>query len=323
MMHGPCGANNPSCPCTVDFKCTKNFPKQFNETIVIDDKGQAIYKRRNDGNTITKSETYLHNGYVVPYNAGLLKRYQSHINVEWCNQIWSIKNLFKYINKGPDRVTAAVDDEEGDEIKDFYDCRYLSACEAAWRIYGFDIHYRRPPVERYPAGNKAGTDVDIINGYGYTKTRLEPSPLPSLMSRLEFIWEKTWHVMAEDVEMLSASSKISLERAILAPTHEMVDMINDCMIGLILGEERLYESSDSVFLADEDTNFDESIYMTDFLNGIKMSGLPEHAIKLKIGTPVMLMRNIDQKAGLCNGTRLQVLRMAINVIEGKNISVGN
>ncbi|GJY51737.1 hypothetical protein Tco_0442584 [Tanacetum coccineum] len=150
MMHGPCGADNPSCPCTIDFKCTKKFPKQFNETTVIDDNGYAIYKRRNDGNTITKSGTDLHNGYVVPYNPGLLRRYQSHINVEWCNQIGSIKYLFKYINKGPDRVTAAVDGEEVDEIKDFYDCRYLSACEAAWRIYGFDIHYRTPPVERLP-----------------------------------------------------------------------------------------------------------------------------------------------------------------------------
>ncbi|GJR11205.1 putative PIF1 DNA helicase/replication protein A1-like protein [Tanacetum coccineum] len=123
MMHGPC---------------------------VIDDNGYASYKRRNDGNTITKSGTNLHNGYVVPYNPGLLRRYQSHINVEWCNQIGSIKYFFKYINKGPDRVTAAVDGEEVDEIKDFYDCRYLSACEAAWRIYGFDIHYRTPPVEWLP-----------------------------------------------------------------------------------------------------------------------------------------------------------------------------
>ncbi|GJT06054.1 hypothetical protein Tco_0840516 [Tanacetum coccineum] len=149
-MHGPCGADNPSYPCTIDFKCNKKFPKQFNETTVIDDKGYAIYKRRNDGNTITKSRTDLHNGYVVPCNAGLLRRYQSHINVEWCNQIGSIKYLFKYINKGPDRVTAAVDGEEVDEIKDFYDCRYLSACEVAWQIYGFDIHYRTPLVERLP-----------------------------------------------------------------------------------------------------------------------------------------------------------------------------
>ncbi|GKB11257.1 hypothetical protein Tco_0845180 [Tanacetum coccineum] len=150
MMHGPCGADNPSCPCTIDFKCTKKFPKQFNETTVIDDNGYAIYKRRNDGNTITKSGTDLHNGYVAPYNTGLLRRYQSHINVEWCNQIGSIKYLFKYINKGPDRVTVAIDGEEVDEIKDFYDCRYLSSCDVAWRIYGFDIHYRTPPVERLP-----------------------------------------------------------------------------------------------------------------------------------------------------------------------------
>ncbi|GJV23102.1 ATP-dependent DNA helicase PIF1-like protein [Tanacetum coccineum] len=72
----------------------------------------------------------------------------------------------------------------------------------------------------------------------------------------------------------------------------------DRTLRYICRRKTLYESSDSVSLADDDTNFDESIYTTDFLNGIKMSGLPKHAIKLKIGTPVMLMRNIDQKAGL-------------------------
>jgi len=30
----------------------------------------------------------------------------------------------------------------------YYDCRYLSACEAAWRIFSFDINYREPSVER-------------------------------------------------------------------------------------------------------------------------------------------------------------------------------
>ncbi|GKE72369.1 hypothetical protein Tco_1534410, partial [Tanacetum coccineum] len=149
-MHGPCGAERPSYPCTVNNKCTKKFPKQFNETTFIDESGYTIYKRRNDGCTIQKQRADLHNGYVVPYNPGLLRRYQSHINVEWCNQIGSIKYLFKYINKGPDRVTVAAENEEVDEISDYYDCRYLSAYEAAWRIYDFDIHYRFPPVERLP-----------------------------------------------------------------------------------------------------------------------------------------------------------------------------
>ncbi|KAI9082966.1 hypothetical protein K1719_035109 [Acacia pycnantha] len=29
-----------------------------------------------------------------------------------------------------------------------YNARYVSSCEASWRIFGFDIHHRQPPVER-------------------------------------------------------------------------------------------------------------------------------------------------------------------------------
>ncbi|KAF7835337.1 ATP-dependent DNA helicase PIF1 [Senna tora] len=36
------------------------------------------------------------------------------------------------------------------EIKQYYDCRYISPCEAAWRIFGFDIKFREPYVERLP-----------------------------------------------------------------------------------------------------------------------------------------------------------------------------
>ncbi|GJS84061.1 ATP-dependent DNA helicase RRM3-like protein [Tanacetum coccineum] len=90
-----------------------------------------------------------------------------------------------------------------------------------------------------------------------------------------------------------------------------------------VGDEKDYESLDSVCLADEDSNFDDSIYITEFLNSIRMSGIPHHNIKLKIGTPIMLMRNIDQRAGMCNGTRLQVLRMGNIIIEAKIISGGS
>ncbi|GJV32093.1 ATP-dependent DNA helicase PIF1-like protein [Tanacetum coccineum] len=49
-----------------------------------------------------------------------------------------------------------------------------------------------------------------------------------------------------------------------------------------LRDEKLYESSYSVGLADEDSNFDDSVYTTEFLNGLKMSGVPHHNINLKI-----------------------------------------
>ena len=65
--------------------------------------------------------------------------------MEHCNQARSIKYLFKYVNKGVDRVTAAVFD--GDEIKQYYECRYISPCDGAWRLFGFYIMLKEPAVE--------------------------------------------------------------------------------------------------------------------------------------------------------------------------------
>jgi ATP-dependent DNA helicase PIF1 len=46
------------------------------------------------------------------------------------------------------------------------------------------------------------------------------------------------------------------------------------------------------------------MYPMEFLNTLKLSGIPDHKLKLKVGLPVMLHRNINQSVGLCNGTRL-------------------
>ncbi|XP_057248262.1 uncharacterized protein LOC125493694 [Beta vulgaris subsp. vulgaris] len=156
MMHGPCGSANTNAPCMIDKQCSKHFPKRFNDATKVDDEGYPVYRRRDNGSIVEKSGVHLDNRYVVPYNAELLRKYQGHINVEWCNQSRSIKYLFKYINKGYDRVTTAAyqdkqkegEAKEIDEIKMYYDCRYISACEAIWRIFGFSIHYRTPAVER-------------------------------------------------------------------------------------------------------------------------------------------------------------------------------
>ncbi|XP_058726511.1 uncharacterized protein LOC131597868 [Vicia villosa] len=104
-----------------------------------------------------KKNVVLDNRFVIPYNPYLLKKFQAHINMEWCNQGTSVKYLFKYINKGYDIITAVVvegDTDETsftknvDEIKQYLDCRYVSPSEACWRIFSFPIHGRSPAVER-------------------------------------------------------------------------------------------------------------------------------------------------------------------------------
>jgi hypothetical protein len=161
MIHGPCGNDNKKCPCMKDDKCSKHFPKSFQDETIVDDFGFTIYKRRNDGRHVWKNGVKLDNRNVVPYKMKLLKKYNAHINVEWCNKSNMIKYLFKYVTKGSDRakiyfeVTARTANASPEphvpprnEIQEYIDARFLSVCEALWRAFEYDIHYRVPAVER-------------------------------------------------------------------------------------------------------------------------------------------------------------------------------
>ena len=153
--------------------------KKWQAETVVDQEGYLVYKRRNDGKYIDRNGVAPDNRYVVPYNSYLLLKYQAHLNIEWCNQSMSIKYLFKYINKGYDRITAAlvpVENEDGttkqtvDDIKHYLDGRYISPCEACWRIFSFQIHKRSPAVERLyfhlPNENSVifedGDDINVL-----------------------------------------------------------------------------------------------------------------------------------------------------------------
>ncbi|XP_056846795.1 uncharacterized protein LOC130497734 [Raphanus sativus] len=166
MIHGPCGRLRPRSPCMDKGECTKSFPKPFSDHTRIDKSGFVVYRRRGDsGSFVVKGDIKLDHRYVVPHNLALLKKYQAHINVEWCCRTSAIKYLFKYITKGVDRATAHLQKKESagivnqeekkktsmvNEIDKFLECRYISACEGAWRLFAFPIHHNQPNVVKLP-----------------------------------------------------------------------------------------------------------------------------------------------------------------------------
>ncbi|KAK9682709.1 hypothetical protein RND81_10G090900 [Saponaria officinalis] len=581
MIHGPCGNANRKATCMSDGKCSKHYPKRFYCESTLDEDGFPIYRRRDNGRKLIKNGVQFDNRNIVPHNVGLIIKYQAHINVEWCNKSRSIKYLFKYINKGPDRGTFLIEQTK-DEIQEYLNCRYVSACEAAWRIYQFDINYRypstvifrdhqkvsgilsRPNIEttmftewleankryvaakdltytefpekkkgktigrlvylfvtmllfcerrllRYPklqmtedqlknytlfeiekdelrintkdllqehqqlhaglnteqkliynkvveAALKDRGGLFFIYGHGGTgktyvyktiisRLRSEgnivlavaSSGIASLLlplgrtahSRFDIpikltdtstcniaqVWDeapmthrhafeavdrtmcdilqhtyndtedtffggktillggdfrqilpvvskgrredivrasisksKLWDqcqvfTLHQNMRLTKAQNdedrekvtefgkwKLSLgdepsylrDRCILAPRNETVDEINAHIMENLPEQSRTYKSSDSICRSSGTVNDQDILYPVEFLHSLKFNGVPDHELKLKVGTPIMLLRNINQTEGLCNGTRLIITHLADWVIEaeiitGKNI----
>lgn len=67
------------------------------------------------------------------------------------------------------------------------------------------------------------------------------------------------------------------------------------------GEEKTYNNADSIDPSDTSAVNNEAL-SADFLNTIKVPGLPNHSLRLKVGCPVMVLRNIAPSDGLMNGT---------------------
>jgi len=66
--------------------------------------------------------------------------------------------------------------------------------------------------------------------------------------------------------------------------------------------------------SEEDVTLD---YQIDYLNSFRFPGFPEHKLELKVVAVVMLLRNLCVNEGLCNGTRLQIVKMYTNNISAR------
>ncbi|XP_050065533.1 uncharacterized protein LOC126554507 [Aphis gossypii] len=104
------------------------------------------------------------------------------------------------------------------------------------------------------------------------------------------------------------------QRAILAAKNNDVHALNFTIQSKIAGDLVTYKSVDSITNPDDVVN-----YPTEFLNSLEIPGFPPHNLQLKVGTVILILRNLNPPR-LCNGTRLSVKRLMPNLIEATIIN---
>ena len=105
MVQGPCSVQARS-QCIENEKCTKKYPRCFSEATQMAEDGYPVYRRRNNGRTLTRASdgAVIDNRWIVPHNLWLCTKYNAHINVGVCSSILAVKYMFKYCTRARDTI---------------------------------------------------------------------------------------------------------------------------------------------------------------------------------------------------------------------------
>ncbi|XP_071740446.1 uncharacterized protein [Rutidosis leptorrhynchoides] len=155
-------------------------------------------------------------------------------------------------------------------------------------------------------GEDEPTWIKIPNDY---IVRSEKSPIETIVDTIF----PDYTVRQEDEEHLR-------ERAILTPQNDDIEQINKHMFKKLHGATMTFKSSDEICKGSTDNIEQHHAYPVEFLNKLNFPGVPPHKLKLKIGQPIMLLRNLSPSAGMCNETRLIITDFQKFVLQARIIT---
>lgn len=126
--------------------------------------------------------------------------------------------------------------------------------------------------------------------------------LPSTINRCHNLNELIFRIYPQLDVIGIVTPTFLTERTILSARNNDVSDINAAALNITPGETITFLAADKMSEGDELDHTIRNRYPNEYLNSLNPSGLPPFKLELKVGCPIMLLRNIAPKDGLCNGT---------------------
>ena len=105
------------------------------------------------------------------------------------------------------------------------------------------------------------------------------------------------------------------QRAILTVRNANTSDFNEQILAQMPGDVQTYHSVNEANTDDVASGHEE--FPREYLQSISLPGLPPSELRLKVGAPIMLLRNLRPREGLCNGTRLVIVSLSRYLIQAR------
>ncbi|PIA50920.1 hypothetical protein AQUCO_01100021v1 [Aquilegia coerulea] len=149
-----------------------------------------------------------------------------------------------------------------------------------------------------------------------------PSEIKMCKSTIDLLFKVYPNLNVEEV----ATETYLQERSILSARNDDVATLNELAINHFPGELHEYLAADKAIEDDQPIENRGNSISNENMQALDPPSLPPFKLQLKVVCPIMLLRNLQPRDGLCNGTRLMVVQFATRVIEAKILNgshVGN
>ncbi len=156
---------------------------------------------------------------------------------------------------------------------------------------------------------KEGVDPDWIKILSHMKLPIEDCSLRGLIQTIYL-----------DHQCHFGDAMYFMQCSIMAPKNTNVDEVNNVILESLYEKLHTYFNANSLAPTKESANACCCIVSGGIFE--QFNDIANHKLELKVGVLILLLRNLTQSIGLCNGTRLIVKRLGQHVIEVE-IIIGN